>query len=77
MKNFSDIKDWDGNLEKQQNNDNQTPNQASNPHLILNLLPLSPPNPCIDRYGNPISESSASEEGQKEETSEDLLDNIV
>ena len=53
--NFSDIKDWDGDFEKQKilevqelkNIDNHTPYQALNPHphLILKLLLLSPPNP--------------------------------
>ena len=79
--NFSDIENVDGELEKWKNlavqdlknNDNQTPNQASNPHphLILRLLPFSPPNTLLISLETKLVYHQH-QEGQKE-TFEDFL----
>ena len=75
--NFSDIKDWDGDLEKQQNNKNQTPQPHPKSTSHTETLTPQPSKPIIDRHGNPISKSPTSEKGKKEDTSEDLLDDIM
>ena len=65
------MKGWDGDLEKQKNNDNQTPK----PTTTSETFTPQPSKLLIDRYGNQISVSS--EEEQEEETFEDSLDDIM
>ena len=81
---FSEIKDWDGDLEKGKDlelqecksNNNQTPKPSpeSTSTSDTETLTPQPSKTLVDRYGNQSSVSS--EEGQKEETSEDSLEEI-
>ena len=72
--NFSDIEDWAGDLEKQKNSDNQTLQPSPESTSTSETFTPHPSKPFVDRFGNQISVSS--EEGHKEETFEDSLEDI-
>ena len=73
--NFSDIEDWDSDLEKKQrNSDNHTPQPRPKSTSTSKMLTPQPSKLFVDRFGNEISVSS--EEEQKEETFEDSLEDI-
>ena len=75
---FSDIEDWDSDLLKQNNNDNQTP--KSSPKSISTSETHTPQSSNLLRtwFGNQITlpSSEPSEEGQNEDTFDDSLEDV-
>ena len=75
---LSNIKDWHSDLQKQNNDDNHTPNSSPKSTPTTETLTPQPFTSFKDRFGNQINLPCGvpSEEGQNEETFEDPLEEI-